>query len=180
VILFNPGEGAVLGTNGDYTAYLGDVTLIGQYAEAVGGAAIIIEHRYWGESSPYTNLTVKNLQYLNVHQSIQDMNAFAEGVVLPFDTTGASNSKNAPWIFVGASYSASLAAWMAVTEPGTFWAYHASSAPVQSISDYVCAFCLSKAPTDNISGNTSIPYCKEWHQTVAQMLRPLYHMLIQS
>jgi len=103
----------------------------------VGGASILIEHRYWGESSPYSNLTAENLQYLTVSQSIQDMVVFAKNVVLPFDDSGFSNAQNSPWVFVGGSYSGALAAWTQVTAPGTFWAYHASSAPVQSVEDYV-------------------------------------------
>lgn len=42
-----------------------------------------------------------------------------------------------PWVFSGGSYSGALAAWVESTSPGTFWAYHASSAPVQAIYDYV-------------------------------------------
>lgn len=37
----------------------------------------------------------------------------------------------------GGSYSGALAAWTASIAPGTFWAYHASSAPVQAIYDFV-------------------------------------------
>lgn len=36
----------------------------------------------------------------------------------------------------GGSYSGALAAWTEKLSPGTFWAYHASSAPVQAIHDY--------------------------------------------
>lgn len=39
----------------------------------------------------------------------------------------------------GGSYSGALAAWTESTAPGTFWAYHASSAPVEAIYDYVSA-----------------------------------------
>ena len=38
--------------------------------------------------------------------------------------------------YQGGSYSGALSAWLASVVPGTFWAYHASSAPVQAISDY--------------------------------------------
>lgn len=47
VILFNPGEVPAIGTNGDFTFYLTNLALTGQYAEAVGGAVIVVEHRYW-------------------------------------------------------------------------------------------------------------------------------------
>jgi hypothetical protein len=38
--------------------------------------------------------------------------------------------------FSGGSYSGVLAAWTKSTAPGVFWAYHASSAPVEAIVDY--------------------------------------------
>jgi hypothetical protein len=55
---------------------------------------------------------------------------------LPFDPTNKSNAASAPWIMVGGSYSGSMSAWTEATSPGTFWAYHASSAPVEAIGDY--------------------------------------------
>lgn len=64
------------------------------------------------------------------------MTYFAKNVKLPFDTTGKSNAAKAPWVLVGGSYSGALAAWTASTAPGTFWAYHATSAPVEAIYDY--------------------------------------------
>ena len=64
------------------------------------------------------------------------MTNFAKTVPLPFDTTGSTNAPRAPWVLVGGSYSGSLAAWTEITAPGTFWAYHASSAPVQAIENF--------------------------------------------
>lgn len=37
---------------------------------------------------------------------------------------------------MGGSYSGALSAWTESVDPGTYWAYHSSSAPVQAISDY--------------------------------------------
>ena len=37
---------------------------------------------------------------------------------------------------MGGSYSGALSAWTASVDPGTFWAYHSSSAPVEAISNY--------------------------------------------
>ena len=41
---------------------------------------------------------------------------------------------------MGGSYSGALAAWTAKLSPGTFWAYHASSGPVQAVYDYWAYF----------------------------------------
>ncbi|KAI6245863.1 putative extracellular serine carboxypeptidase [Erysiphe necator] len=132
IVFFTPGESAA----DEYTGYLTDHALTGLFAKEIQGAVVMVEHRYWGNSSPFADLTTKNLQYLTLNQSISDFIYFAKTVQLPFDTNQSSNSGNAPWVFSGGSYSGALAAWTLSTAPGTFWAYHASSAPVQLISDY--------------------------------------------
>ena len=103
--------------------------------------------RFWGESSPYDDLTTENLQLLTLKQAIADFTYFAKTVDLPFDTNHASNADKAPWVFSGGSYSGALAAWTESTAPGTFWAYHASSAPVEAISDYVRFLLIHHHPT---------------------------------
>ncbi|KAB8296041.1 hypothetical protein EYC80_008849 [Monilinia laxa] len=132
IVFFTPGESAA----GPYGAYLTNVTITGLYAQEVKGAVVMVEHRYWGESSPYENLTTTNLQLLTLKQAIADFVYFAKTVDLPFDTNHSSNAATAPWIFSGGSYSGALSAWTESTSPGTFWAYHSSSAPVQAIDDY--------------------------------------------
>ena len=134
VVLFTPGEIAAAG----YQGYLTNKTITGAFAQAIKGAVVMLEHRYWGSSSPYANLSTQNLQQLTLKNSISDLTYFAKTVQLPFDTNSSSNAPQAPWVFSGGSYSGALAAWMEVTDPGTFWAYHSSSAPVEAIYDYVC------------------------------------------
>lgn len=68
--------------------------------------------------------------------SIKDLTTFANNVRLPFDYRRTSGPKKAPWLLMGGSYSGALSAWTASTDPGVFWAYHASSAPVQAIENY--------------------------------------------
>jgi hypothetical protein len=74
---------------------------------------------------------------LTLKNAIADFVNFAKTVDLPFDRDHSSNAENTPWVFSGGSYSGALAAWTESTSPGTFWAYHASSAPVEAIEDYV-------------------------------------------
>ncbi|KAM3083810.1 hypothetical protein ACMFMF_001174 [Clarireedia jacksonii] len=132
IVFFTPGEIAADG----YGGYLTNATITGLFAQEVKGAVVMVEHRYWGKSSPYDNLTTTNLQYLTLEQAIADFVYFAKTVDLPFDSNHSSNAASAPWIYSGGSYSGALSAWTESTSPGTFWAYHASSAPVQAISDY--------------------------------------------
>jgi Serine carboxypeptidase S28 len=50
--------------------------------------------RYWGKSSPYEELTVKNLQHLTLANSIADTVYFAKNAYLPFDPTNCSNAQH--------------------------------------------------------------------------------------
>ena len=132
-MLFTPGETAA----GRYGAYLTNVTISGKYAQEIKGAVLMVEHRYYGDSSPYPVLDAETMQLLTLHQSILDFVNIAKTIKLPFDPTGSSNAGVAPWVFTGGSYSGALAAWIYSLAKGTFWAYHASSAPVEAIEDYV-------------------------------------------
>lgn len=133
VVFFTPGEEVASA----YTGYLTNKSITGLFAEAIGGAVVLLEHRYWGNSSPYSVLTTENLTYLTLENSIKDTTYFARNVKLPFDANGSSNARNAPWVFSGGSYSGALSAWTESVDPGTFWAYHASSAVVETIYDFV-------------------------------------------
>jgi len=153
IVLFTPGEAAAAA----YTGYLTNATLTGAIAQSIGGAVVMVEHRYWGDSSPYQELTTKNLQYLTLKNSISDLTHFARSVSLPFDKTNSSQADKAPWVFSGGSYSGALSAWTASTDPGTFWAYHATSAPVEAIYDYWQYFApIQQGMAKNCSADLSL------------------------
>nr|XP_036589823.1 serine carboxypeptidase S28 [Colletotrichum truncatum]KAF6801828.1 serine carboxypeptidase S28 [Colletotrichum truncatum] len=132
VVLFTPGEVAAEA----YSGYITDRALPGQIAKAVGGASIIIEHRNWGTSSPYAIQNSKTLQQHTMANAVKDLAYFARTVELPFDTNHSSNAPQAPWVTTGGSYSGMLTAAVAKLAPGTLWAYHSSSAPVEAVYDY--------------------------------------------
>lgn len=133
VIFVNPGEQGAENFN---KTYLTTSRLPGLFAQQVGGAVVIMEHRYWGGSSPFENLTTENMQYLTLDNSIKDNIYFAKNVKLPFDNSGKSAPNKAPWVFSGGSYPGALAGWLAALEPGTFWAYHGTSGVVQAVGDF--------------------------------------------
>ena len=132
VVFFTPGEVAAEG----YQVYLSTNTTPGVIAQQLGAAAVVVEHRYWGSSSPVSDLTTENMKYLTLNNSIADFVNFAQNVQLPFDTNQSSIASKVPWVMTGGSYSGALAAWTESTNPGTFWAYLASSAPVEALFDY--------------------------------------------
>ncbi|KAI1160095.1 serine carboxypeptidase S28 [Nemania serpens] len=116
--------------------YLENITLPGYYAQQFKGAVILLEHRYWGESIPVETLTAETLQYLNLPNSINDLTYFAKNVDCQFCEGSTCNSNENPWVLMGGSYSGALAAWTSQLDPGTFTAYHASSAVVEAIYDF--------------------------------------------
>ncbi|OCK74614.1 serine carboxypeptidase [Lepidopterella palustris CBS 459.81] len=132
VILFTPGEINVTG----YNSYMTTNRTTGVIAEAIGAAVVVLEHRYWGVSSPFDDLSTENLRYLTLKNSIADLTHFANTAKLPFDPHGTSQAHRAPWVLAGGSYSGALTAWTASTSPGTFWAYLASSAVVEITGDF--------------------------------------------
>lgn len=88
-------------------------------------------------SSPTDDLSAANLQPLTLYNAIQDLTYFANNVDLPWATKDhPGNAKDVPWVLLGGSYSGALTAWTESTAPGTFWAYYASSAVVEAISDF--------------------------------------------
>jgi hypothetical protein len=45
-------------------------------AKKFGAAIVTLEHRYYGESSPFEDLTSENLKYLSSNQALFDLAAF--------------------------------------------------------------------------------------------------------
>ena len=121
-----------------YQSYLSSNRTTGVTAQKIGAAVIVLEHRYWGMSSPFSELSTANMSYLTLPNAIADLTYFAEKAQLPFTDNGSikSNAIDVPWVLMGGSYSGDLAAWTESVAPGTFWAYHASSAPVEAVNDY--------------------------------------------
>jgi hypothetical protein len=86
----------------------------GLIAQQQKGATIVIEHRFFGESNPYPDLTVKSLQLLTIQQAIEDLVYFAENVKLPMPGGDQVKPMQAPWILIGGSYSGALTSWTMV------------------------------------------------------------------
>ncbi|KAF7344257.1 hypothetical protein MVEN_01717000 [Mycena venus] len=131
IILFNAGEVDASG----YTGYLLNETITGAIAYAVGGANIVLEHRYWGASVPFANYSTANMKYLTIENNVQDYAYFAQNVQLPW-ASGAKSvpPPQTPWILAGGSYPGALAGYVKHTFPDLFYASYGTSGP--AITDY--------------------------------------------
>lgn len=94
VILFTPGEINATG----YYSYLTTNRTTGLLASEIGAAVFVLEHRYWGLSSPFPDLTTENMKYLTLENALKDMTYFANNVKLPFAKHIPSNARDVPWV----------------------------------------------------------------------------------
>ncbi|THG94869.1 hypothetical protein EW026_g6683 [Hermanssonia centrifuga] len=136
IILFTPGE-----ENAEpYIGYLTNETINGQIAQQEHGATIVLEHRYYGLSNPFSDLSVQSLQYHTIQQAIDDLEYFATNVQLPMPGGDNVSITTTPWVLVGGSYSGALTSWTMVNKAGLFSAGYASSAVVQATVDFWAYF----------------------------------------
>ncbi|EAQ93053.1 hypothetical protein CHGG_01288 [Chaetomium globosum CBS 148.51] len=137
VVVMTPGEMPITSAinSGFGYSYLSNTTMSGTYAETLGAAAVVVEHRYFGGSSPYDGFDSETLQYLTMEQAAEDIVNFAKNVVFPFDKEQTSVATKTPWVYWGASYAATLGSWIEHFHPGVFHAFHLSSATVEANTD---------------------------------------------
>lgn len=116
IVLVTPGEGNAEGVLLTWrfpveidifagsVGYVTNRTISGQIAQQQHGATVLLEHRFFGYSNPYDNLTTQSLELLTIEQAIEDFVYFAQNVHLPFP--GGDNVKpdTTPWVLVGKSY----------------------------------------------------------------------------
>lgn len=74
-------------------------------AQELNGATVVLEHRFYGESNPYPDLSVESLRVHTIQQAIDDLQYFAENVVLPMPDGDKVAPHRAPWIYAGGSYA---------------------------------------------------------------------------
>ena len=77
----------------------------GMLAQQESGAAVVLEHRFFGESNPYPSLSSQSLELLTIQQAIDDLVYFAQNVDLPMPGGDDVKPSTTPWILFGGSYS---------------------------------------------------------------------------
>ncbi|KAH9925851.1 peptidase S28 [Epithele typhae] len=138
---YEPGGPIILSTPGEvdasgYTSYLTNSTLNGRIAQELNGSTIVLEHRFFGSSNPYDDLSVSSLRVHTVQQAINDLAYFAQHVQLPMPGGDAVQPGNAPWVLMGGSYAGALTSYTMANATDVFYAAYASSAVVQPIVNF--------------------------------------------
>jgi hypothetical protein len=91
------------------------------WAKQYGAYYVALEHRYYGDSNPVSDLSTHNMRYLSSEQALADAAVFVETMQEQY--TG-------PWIVFGCSYSGSLSAWFRTKYPHLVIGSVAPSGPV--------------------------------------------------
>uniref|UniRef100_A0A0K8SCN3 Serine protease K12H4.7 n=1 Tax=Lygus hesperus TaxID=30085 RepID=A0A0K8SCN3_LYGHE len=90
-----------------------------------------LEHRYYGESRPVEDVSVKGLRYLSSEQALADIAYFIESMNERYKLTPKNK-----WVVFGGSYPGSLAAWARLKYPHLIHAAVSTSSPLLAKSDF--------------------------------------------
>lgn len=100
------------------------------YAQKFHAKLVALEHRYYGESIPFNNLSSKNLRFLTTEAALDDLAYFERHLKDEHNWTGK-------WVAFGGSYPGSLSAYYRLKFPSLVVGALASSAPVMAKEDFV-------------------------------------------
>ncbi|KAM0798802.1 peptidase S28 [Usnea florida] len=110
--------------------------IIHQLAEATGGIAVVLEHRYYGTSFPTPDLSTENLRFLTTQQALADTDYFARNVVFEGLEDKDLTAPHTPYIAYGGSYAGAFVAFLRKTYPDTYFGAISSSGVTKAIYDY--------------------------------------------
>ena len=74
----------------------------------------MLEHRYYGLSNPFDDLSDSSLRFHTIQQAVDDLEYFAKNVVLPQPDGSDVAPGKAPWVLIGGSYSGALTSFTMV------------------------------------------------------------------
>lgn len=110
--------------------------IVTQLAKTYNGLGVILEHRYYGESYPFADLTTKNIRFLSTEQAMADYAYFASNVVFPGLEHLNLTADAVPWIGYGGSYAGAFVAFLRKVYPEVFFGVVSSSGVTEAIVDY--------------------------------------------
>jgi pimeloyl-ACP methyl ester carboxylesterase len=114
---------------GEWTCGTRDLSRLVPLAQKLHAHMVAMEHRYYGESQPFTQLTTENLKYLSTRLALADFATLQKHLQATHGLTGK-------WFVVGGSYSGSLAAYYRLKYPSLVEGAWASSGPVKAKENF--------------------------------------------
>lgn len=100
-------------------------------AKKYGALLFQLEHRFYGASQPFTDLSTENLHYLSSEQALADAANFIKAMNQQY-----SLPSDVKWIVFGGSYSGSLAAWLRLKYPDLVQGAMSASGPLLAKLDF--------------------------------------------
>jgi|SRR6185312_1236673 len=95
------------------------------WAKTLGAHVVYLEHRYYGQSLPFPDLSAEHLQYLTLDNVIEDLATFQKWIA-------TNQGWKGKWISLGGSYSGTISAIYRQKHPELVVGALASSAPMIS------------------------------------------------
>ncbi|XP_068977754.1 putative serine protease K12H4.7 [Bombus flavifrons] len=102
-----------------------------EYAKQFGALCFQVEHRFYGQSHPTSDLGVKNLMYLSSQQALADLAYFIQLMNINYKLPAGTK-----WIAFGGSYAGSLAAWLRYKYPHLVHGAVSASGPLLAEIDF--------------------------------------------
>ncbi|XP_026730974.1 putative serine protease K12H4.7 [Trichoplusia ni] len=136
------------------------------YAKKFNALCINLEHRYYGESHPTEDLSVKNLQYLSSYQALADLANFINAMNDKYKLRS-----DIRWIAFGGSYPGSLAAWLRLKYPHLVHAAVSSSGPLLAKVNFMEYYqVVVEALREKTGGEECVNELKTAHKQVVDMM----------
>jgi len=124
IFVFIGGEGSESCTRLTSKMYIYDL------AEKHQALLVDLEHRFYGQSFPYMDMSTDSLQYLSADQALADLARFIGFLKQDLSTLSSKV------VTVGGSYPGNLAAWFRLKYPSVTAGSIASSAPVTAQTNF--------------------------------------------
>lgn len=130
------------GNEGDIESFAQNTGFMWELAKQYRACVVFAEHRYYGKSLPFGNLTfnvTQNYGYLSVEQALEDY------ALLIADLQ--DKYKYAPVIAFGGSYGGMLSAWFRMKYPHLVYGALAASAPILQFNGITSCEIFAKITT---------------------------------
>ncbi len=104
-----------------------------QLAKQHNALFVVLEHRYYGLSQPFTGLKTENLHYLTIEQALEDISSFIKWFKA---NSEFQLTQNQEWLTIGGSYPGAFSAWFRYKYRHLVAGASASSAVINAILDF--------------------------------------------
>uniref|UniRef100_A0A0A9WII6 Lysosomal Pro-X carboxypeptidase n=1 Tax=Lygus hesperus TaxID=30085 RepID=A0A0A9WII6_LYGHE len=118
------------GNEGDITLFSDNAGLVWEWAPDFNALVVFAEHRYYGESLPFGNLSFTDPKYSGYLSSLQALADYVDLIAHLKTVYSKRDNAPIPVIAFGGSYGGMLAAWIRMKYPGIITGSLAASAPI--------------------------------------------------